>query len=93
MILHLQRVVSRVWANRDEAAHVAKMILRGFAILMPLHEVALRELHSKGKEYKKRFGNLVPTFAMKLRDHCVVGFEDVMARIILVVIGILGNAD
>lgn len=93
MILHLQRLVSRVWANRDEAAQVAKVTLRRFAILTSLHEVVLRELHSKGKEYKKRSGNLVPTLAMKLRDHCLVSFEDVMAQIILVVIGILGNVD
>lgn len=93
MILHLQRLVSRVWTDMDEAAHVAKMVLRRFAILMSLYKIVLRKLHSKGKEYKKRFGNLVPTLAMELRNHCLVSFEDVMARITLVVIGILGNVD
>lgn len=91
MVLHLQKLVSRDSAGRIEAAHIAKMVLRRFVILMSLHKVVFRKLHSKGKKYKKRFGNLLPTLAMEVRDHCLMGFEDVVAGIILVVIGILGN--
>lgn len=75
MILHLQKLVSRDSTDRVEAVHTAKMVLRGFAMLISLYKLIFWELHNKGEKHKNRFGNLVPTLAMEVRDHCLVGFE------------------
>lgn len=93
MILHLQKLVSRDSTDRVEAVHTAKMVLRGFAMLISLYKVIFWKLHNKGEKHKNRFGNLVPTLAMEVRDHCLLGFEDVVARGILVVTSIFGKVD
>ena len=93
MILHLQKLVSRDSTDRVEAVHTAKMVLRGFAMLISLYKVIFWKLQNKGEKHKNRFGNLVPTLAMEVRDHCLVGFEDVVERGILVVTSIFGKVD
>lgn len=58
---------------------------------MFFYKVVFRKFYSKGKKYKKRFGNLLLIFVMEVCDYCFMGFEDVVVGIIFVVIGIFGN--